>query len=117
MLMLMMSMRTGHHKLSRRFRELDLADRILECGVRLAWTAWCAVLTVLGLLEGDLFPIRVAIDINIRLTHCEGVVGVGSMCCFWCWIGDEVVRRCGSVLIPVGVEECIAQVKAMWSLI
>lgn len=38
----------------------------------MAWTVRSAVSAVLRLCEGDLSPVRVAVDIDVCLAHCEG---------------------------------------------
>lgn len=82
------SMWSGHHVLGRRFSELDLAHRVGERRVFLAWASKGrgAVLAVLGGLEAELLAIGIAIDINVRDAHCERwLVGericVVDLCC------------------------------------
>lgn len=66
-------MRTrSHHELSCWLTKLDLADGVREGRVFLARTAWLTVLAQLGLLEGDLFPVWVAVDVDICLAHRVG---------------------------------------------
>jgi hypothetical protein len=77
-------MRTrSHHELSCWLTKLDFADGVRECRVFLARTAWLAVLAQLGLLKGDLFPVGVAVNIDVCLAHRVGCVGSEPerMCC------------------------------------
>lgn len=71
-------MRTrSHHELCCWLTKLDLADGVREGRVFLARTTWLAVLAELGLLKGDLFPVRVAVNIDICLAHLVGCDGDG----------------------------------------
>lgn len=60
-----------HHVFSGWFSKSDLADRVLEDGQLLAWTAWLAILAVGHLAEFDVFAVGVLVDINVGDTHCD----------------------------------------------
>jgi hypothetical protein len=77
-----------HHELSSWFSELDLADGVGECRVLLARTSSCglAVLAVLGLLEGDLFPIGITVNVDVGDAHCDGCWWV-NVCVFCLLVG------------------------------
>jgi hypothetical protein len=67
------SLVSGHHVFSCWFTELNLPDRVLECGQFLAWSTWPPILAERCLPELDLFSVRILVDIYVGDTHWDGV--------------------------------------------